>query len=725
MSHITQQLLVSKEEASRVEEATKKRLLAARKLSLVVDLDMTIIHATVDSTIAEWQEDESNPNFEAVKDVAKFQLEEAGALRATWYYIKLRPGLEQFLENVSEMFELHIYTMGTRQYAQQIARIVDPERKYFADRILSRDESGSMTAKSLQRLFPGDQTMVVIIDDRGDVWKWSENLIKVHPFDFFIGIGDINSSFLPKRDVLPPTLPEIVEGKNNDSNPATDDSKPEDSSPKTNGEPKVDSSTSAMPQTALDTLVGMGSGADTEALKAQSDKQRETIAEQVETKPLMQMQKRIDEEDEAAAAESTSHTLSRTPTVNGDVSDPNSQNDSESVESDSSTSSKSPQRHALLHNNDRELISLNQHLTDVHAAFYNKYDLLRRSSKGGRVGNLLGKRKQPLPPSSSSQPDHEPSEPSDLHLAPDIKVVMPEMKSKVLAGVVIVFSGVIPLLMDVQNAEVSLWAKSFGARVSTKIGRDTTHVITARPGTAKVKQAVKRGGGIKIVTVQWLQTCLSRWEKVEEKPYLVDTRGLKGTSGRKEKTGSEEEKAKDEDTERDKEPGTLFLSDDESGAESDGAVTTDIDSIAGEENDRPRKRQRNGDYVPNRTDADGDAIVMSETAPSNDVEPPSDVPLEYNRGDPDEQAAIDAEFLEFMGSDMDDSESETDADSVGSGSSRRLIRNRGERPGETRLRNVVRRASEEPAPAEEEDDDDALLEDDVLAALEEQEHEDD
>ena len=43
-----------------------------------------------------------------------------------------------------------------------------------------------LTQKSLDRLFPTDQSMVVIIDDRADVWSgglqfWSPNLIKVVP----------------------------------------------------------------------------------------------------------------------------------------------------------------------------------------------------------------------------------------------------------------------------------------------------------------------------------------------------------------------------------------------------------------------------------------------------------------------------------------------------------------------------------------------------------------
>jgi RNA polymerase II subunit A-like phosphatase len=76
---------------------------------------------------------------------------------------------------------MHIYTMGTRAYAHEVSKILDPDEIYFKDRILSRDDSGSFMFKSIQRLFPCDQSMVVAIDDRADVWNWSDNLIKVRP----------------------------------------------------------------------------------------------------------------------------------------------------------------------------------------------------------------------------------------------------------------------------------------------------------------------------------------------------------------------------------------------------------------------------------------------------------------------------------------------------------------------------------------------------------------
>jgi RNA polymerase II subunit A-like phosphatase len=192
MTHDASELFVSQQEAQRLEKENTSRLIKQKKLSLILDLDQTIIHATIDPTIGEWQNDPNNPNYEALKDVYHFVLPDS----ATVYYIKLRPGVREFLKEINQYYELHIYTMGTRSYANAIAKIIDPTSEYFGNRILSRDESGSFALKSIQRLFPCDQSMVVVIDDRADVWMWSENLIKVQPYNFFVGIGDINNTAL-------------------------------------------------------------------------------------------------------------------------------------------------------------------------------------------------------------------------------------------------------------------------------------------------------------------------------------------------------------------------------------------------------------------------------------------------------------------------------------------------------------------------------------------------
>lgn len=129
----------------RLDNLTRDTLLRTRKLSLIVDLDQTIIHTTVDPTVGDWmaeiEEDERaenasaavdkeqvaeepaadtttppgspatsrpaagkrkrepNPNAEALRDVAKFELSDdppppgprhKGKLPERWYYTKPR-----------------------------------------------------------------------------------------------------------------------------------------------------------------------------------------------------------------------------------------------------------------------------------------------------------------------------------------------------------------------------------------------------------------------------------------------------------------------------------------------------------------------------------------------------------------------------------------------------------------------------------------------------------
>lgn len=44
---------------------------------------------------------------------------------------------------MSEKYEMHVYTMGTRAYAEEVCAAIDPDDKIFGGRLLSRDESGS------------------------------------------------------------------------------------------------------------------------------------------------------------------------------------------------------------------------------------------------------------------------------------------------------------------------------------------------------------------------------------------------------------------------------------------------------------------------------------------------------------------------------------------------------------------------------------------------------
>lgn len=460
MIHDNVKLTVSLDRAAETELLQQKRLLEHRKLSLVVDLDQTIIHACIDPTVGEWQNDPMNPNHEAVKDVQSFQLQDdgpRGMASGCSYYIKMRPNLRQFLTNIAKLYELHVYTMGTRAYAMNIARIVDPDKKLFGDRIISRDENGNMTAKSLQRLFPVSTNMVVVIDDRADVWPNNRrNLIKVVPYDFFKGTGDINSSFLPKRPDLTPAPDAVPE------------------TPPQNGEakPGVDGDAAAKPDAAAavppavgPALASAGGDDDVAMLKAQSEQER-ALEKQLTDRPLLHMQEKLDKDDEEAEKASA---------------------ENESPESGQITPPH--QRHHVLLDDDAELIYLERHLTHLHEKYYEAYENRDENSRS----------------------------------IPDVGSVLDELKHEVLRGTRIVLSGIVPNNVDKWNHEIALQVKSFGAILEDRIHPAITHLVVSllRPRTAKVREAV-RIPTIKIVNQNWLQDSISQWEELDETPYLLD-----------------------------------------------------------------------------------------------------------------------------------------------------------------------------------------------------------
>ena len=77
---------------------------------------------------------------------------------------KLRPNVHTFLEEASKLFEMYIYTMGSRDYALEMAELIDPKNKYFDSRIISRDDSTQEKQKSLDIVL-GRENAVLIVDD--------------------------------------------------------------------------------------------------------------------------------------------------------------------------------------------------------------------------------------------------------------------------------------------------------------------------------------------------------------------------------------------------------------------------------------------------------------------------------------------------------------------------------------------------------------------------------
>ncbi|KAF9085216.1 Carboxy-terminal domain (CTD) phosphatase [Mortierella sp. GBA35] len=275
MAHDATSLSVSRSEAKRLEHVTVDRLLSEGKLSLIVDLDQTLIHATVGPAIDEW----INSQGGMPQDVRMFPLPDS----STPYYIKLRPHLERFLQKITDLYELHIYTMGTRNYASAVAKAIDPDGRFFSQRILSRDENLSMTQKSIERLFPCDTSMVVVIDDRADVWQYSPNLVKVHPYEYFVGAGDINAGHLPKQETAVETEAAVKSEAvaKTKAAPSTETTEPSTETT----EPKVDitDASSTSTETKADTETSTTASGDAPAAVSE-DKADDMLDEKLEGK---------------------------------------------------------------------------------------------------------------------------------------------------------------------------------------------------------------------------------------------------------------------------------------------------------------------------------------------------------------------------------------------------------------------------------------------------------
>ncbi|KAI5124127.1 hypothetical protein M0805_000940 [Coniferiporia weirii] len=545
MTHSASGPTVSLEEAQRLERETAEHLLKARKLSLIVDLDQTIVHATVDPTVGDWiaegeawedrnacraakknsrkdvveengsedsdassgneTEDEVNPNWEALKDVKKFRLppDNFGAPRARWkdksrdkgiqndgclYYVKPRPGWQEFLSSVATKYEMHVYTMGTRAYAEEVCAAIDQDGRLFGGRILSRDESGSLTQKSLRRLFPCDTSMVVIIDDRADVWEWSPNLIKVIPYDFFVGIGDINSTFLPKLDDMGASQITPSSPVSPVAPPGSVTAGPEPS-PAIPVSPLVSSSQHSDTETD-ETAVG---SVDEQHSVVKTDMiTQNTLAleAQVEERPLAKKQEQLESDDEA---ENVDDGASSVPGSDW------SQNGAAPVQNDHFKGKHL--RKALLKNDDDELVRIGQLLDEVHKRFFAAYDNRLPESNASRRRRSVAQREVPY----------------------DVKFIIPNLRKNTFKDLHILFSGVIPTNMRVDHEMTEIWrmARAFGATCHKDLTEDVTHVVTSKRGTQKVEKA-RSLKGVFVVWVQWFSDSVAQWRRQDERKYLLD-----------------------------------------------------------------------------------------------------------------------------------------------------------------------------------------------------------
>ena len=165
--------------AAEMEKQRNKALREQGRLILVLDLDQTLLQ-----TVSGIMEGEGLHRFT-----------QAG------FTTCLRPHLNEFLESLRDKFEMYVYTMGTRPYAELMCGLIDPHHTYFRQRIISKDDARSSN-KSLRQLLPSDDSMVVILDDTEEVWPRCPNLVVADKYWYFGEKHEETERFNADNDVF-------------------------------------------------------------------------------------------------------------------------------------------------------------------------------------------------------------------------------------------------------------------------------------------------------------------------------------------------------------------------------------------------------------------------------------------------------------------------------------------------------------------------------------------
>jgi RNA polymerase II C-terminal domain phosphatase-like 3/4 len=150
------------------------------KIALVLDLDHTLVHSVSTESI-EQMYDVKSDEFHAMVRTSKDLYHN----KAVQSWIKVRPGTREMLRDLKNTYKIYIYTMGTRPYAEEVKKILDPDGDIFGNRVLSRCDTPGFHFKLLSKLKLHDDN-ALIIDDTPEVWKrHRRNLLQIERYMYF------------------------------------------------------------------------------------------------------------------------------------------------------------------------------------------------------------------------------------------------------------------------------------------------------------------------------------------------------------------------------------------------------------------------------------------------------------------------------------------------------------------------------------------------------------
>ncbi|KAK1880876.1 RNA polymerase II subunit A C-terminal domain phosphatase, partial [Dissostichus eleginoides] len=555
MVHSVPELMVSSEQAEQLGREDQQRLHRNRKLVLMVDLDQTLIHTT-----------EQHCQRMSNKGILHFQLGRGEPMLHT----RLRPHCKAFLEKIAKLYELHVFTFGSRLYAHTIAGFLDPEKKLFSHRILSRDECIDPFSKTgnLRNLFPCGDSMVSIIDDREDVWKFAPNLITVKKYIYFQGTGDINAppgsreAQLAKKGRLRTNFPVVYATPRQEvrqvdrrraqkgllvpKNRITDprkrrkdqsiSAKEESTTPQ-----EVPTNERTHPKEVVEDESGKVKGSETDAESRETQvSDRTNVKEDDSNRTLVT--KELKESSNSSVPTHESNNLDFDLSSDSDNDSVTNKPSTPESESEGKTNKKSGQEEVKKDHGEgaKEVESNSKSEGETGSESAEPSGVLPPDPE---LGNGCPDKREPETESQNSEQS------GDDHLiyleevlerihgeyytryeaylkkegseTPDMRKIAPELKSKTLEGTTIVFSGLYPTNYPMERTREHYHAKALGAKIGKHLvlnAQDpnrTTHLIAARAGTEKVRQA-QECKHLHVVNPDWLWSCLERWERVEE-----------------------------------------------------------------------------------------------------------------------------------------------------------------------------------------------------------------
>lgn len=111
-------------------------------------------------------------------------------------YVEPRPLAKQFLQTASEIFTIHIYTAGRKNYADSVLRVLDPENKFIERRFYRescRKVEGKLVKdlKYLKKTFRIKEEMILVDDNTDSINHNYPFALKIEAFE-----GDQNDRAL-------------------------------------------------------------------------------------------------------------------------------------------------------------------------------------------------------------------------------------------------------------------------------------------------------------------------------------------------------------------------------------------------------------------------------------------------------------------------------------------------------------------------------------------------